>query len=85
MKKKISWLRILQDVDEAMNTGGLTEYEMSAEIINRAMIDGGYPTLQSIDEVAAKFHLYVEWHRMASPDEIPSSFPKRKIRRIAAA
>lgn len=85
MRKKVSWLRTLQDVDEAMNAGGLTEYEVPVETIWQAQVDGGYPTTQSMDEVAARFNLQVEWIRMAKPDEVPSASPKVKIRRVDAA
>lgn len=85
MRRKVSWLRTLQDVDEAMHAGNLAEYEVSVETVRQAQIDGGYPTLQSMDEVAQKFGLICDFGlRMAIIDDGPPPIkPMCKFRRIA--
>lgn len=84
VRKKVSWLRMLQDIDETMNTAGLTEYQVPVETTWEAQVDGGYPTMESMDDVAARFNLQVEWVRWGLIDEISLPFPKVTIRRITA-
>jgi len=82
MRKKVSWMRILQDADEAMSRDDLTEYEVPVEVVNEAGIDGGYPTMRSMDEVAERFNLLVDFgYSWRDGSEPPPVKPMCKLRR----
>lgn len=83
MRKKVSWLRMLQDIDEAMNRNNLSEYEVPVEQVRLAQIDGGYPTLKSQEDVAEKFNLQLDFGPgMIDGAAPPPIRPMCKVRRI---